>query len=109
MCRTALTHPGAQRDPGGADRLGDVDDAVAVENRELVVSPDSDGQRVASGWLCFTRSICALVERASRAMAKTEPVLAPIGELLDESLWPPAPKSAGTPSTCAHPVQRRSR
>jgi hypothetical protein len=82
--RRALPDPGVQGDGRRTAHLADVDDPVPVEDREVHRLADVGGQRLA-GPAALVREVTLHGERAGQAHdAEPEPVLAAVGELLDE-------------------------
>ncbi len=70
---------------GRADRLGDVDDAVPIEDRHVRGLTEIGGKRVARG-LALLHEVESGVRRPGQpGDREPQPVVAPIGDLFDEA------------------------
>ena len=85
MGGAALPNPGVQGDACGADGLGDVDDPVAVEDGEVRGLTGVGGQRVARGLALLDQVESAAGRPGQPRDREAQPVLAAVGELLDET------------------------
>ncbi|BBY76865.1 hypothetical protein MPRF_37640 [Mycolicibacterium parafortuitum] len=83
MRRTALPHPGAQRDLRGPDGLDDVDDSILVQHSQIGGLADRDAEHVACGLAEFDQIVLPAGDVRQPRDREPEPVLAALGDLFD--------------------------